>query len=66
MVNIIKGICSVDGGLSGGSSVNRPGSEDPHRREQKFLGIFPLLVVTAVIQNHRRGCRRASNFCMGP
>ena len=26
----------VDGGPSGGSSVRRPGSEDPHRRLQKF------------------------------
>ena len=25
-----------DGGLSGGSSVRRPGSEDPHRRQRKF------------------------------
>ena len=27
----------VDGGLSGGSRVRRPGSEDPHRRERKFF-----------------------------
>jgi hypothetical protein len=27
----------VDGGLSGGSRVLRPGSEDPHRRERKLL-----------------------------
>ena len=27
---------SVDGGLSRGSSVRRPGSEDPHRRLRKF------------------------------
>ena len=26
----------VDGGLSGGSIVRRPGSEDPHWREQKL------------------------------
>ena len=37
-----------------------------------ILGIFPLVVVllvgvgTAVIQNHRRGCRIVSNFCVGP
>ena len=34
-----------------------------------FRYIFPLLLVvlvTTVIQNHRRGCRRVSNFCMGP
>ena len=27
----------VDGGLSGGSRVRRPGSEDPHWRELKFF-----------------------------
>ena len=27
---------------------------------------FLVVVGTAVIQNQRRGCRRASNFCMGP
>ena len=27
----------VDVGLSRGSSVPRPGSEDPHRRQRKFL-----------------------------
>ena len=26
----------VDGGLNGGSSVRRPRSEDPHRRQRKF------------------------------
>ena len=26
----------VDGGLSGGSSMRRPGSEEHHRRQQKF------------------------------
>jgi hypothetical protein len=31
-----------------------------------FAYFNPLLVLTAVIQNHRRGCRRVSNFCMGP
>ena len=25
--------------------MRRPGSEDPHRRERKFLGIFPLVVI---------------------
>ena len=27
----------VDGGPSGGSSMRRPGSENPHRRERKFF-----------------------------
>ena len=31
---------SVDGGLSGGSSVRWPGSEDPHRRYRKFIIAF--------------------------
>jgi hypothetical protein len=30
----------VDRGLSGGSRVRRPGSEDPHRHERKFCVIF--------------------------
>ena len=30
----------VDGGLNGGSSLGRPGSEDPHRRQWKFLFSF--------------------------
>ena len=29
-----------NGGLSGGSRVRRPGSEDPHRRERKFFAFF--------------------------
>ena len=34
---------SVNGGLSGGSSVRRPGSEDPHRRQRKFLSLKIIL-----------------------
>ena len=31
-----------------------------------FLGVVVVVVVvTTAIQNHRRGCRRVSNFCMG-
>ena len=33
----------VDGGLSGGSRVRRPGSEDPHRRERKFSQLLYLI-----------------------
>jgi hypothetical protein len=29
----------VDGGLSGGSRVRRPGSEDPRRRERKLRNV---------------------------
>ena len=37
----------VDGGPSGGSSVRRPGSEDPHRRERKFSKHFsPVAAVS--------------------
>ena len=32
-----KIFAGVDGGLSGGASVRRPGSEDPHQRQQKFI-----------------------------
>ena len=35
----------VNGGLSGGSSVRRPGSEDPHRRQRKFV-VIPALAGT--------------------
>ena len=31
-----------------------------------FFHFSFLVVVTTVIQNHRRGCRIVSNFCMGP
>ena len=35
-----------------------------------FRYIIPLVVcfvvVTTAIQNHRRGCHRVSNFCLGP
>ena len=34
-----------------------------------FRYIIPLVILscllTTAIQNHRRGCRRVSNFCMG-
>jgi hypothetical protein len=30
----------VDGGLSGGSSVRRPRSEDPHRRQWKLFSLL--------------------------
>ena len=32
-----KNSVHIDRGLSGGSSVRRPGSEDPHRCERKYL-----------------------------
>ena len=47
-----------------GPSVLRAPAEQT--KVATILHIFPLLVGTAVIQNHRRGCRRVSNFCMGP
>jgi hypothetical protein len=30
-----------------------------------LFSFFLVLVLTTAIQNHRRGCRRVSNFCMG-
>ena len=33
----------VNGGLSGGSSVRRPGSEDPHRSQRKLLSLKIIL-----------------------
>jgi hypothetical protein len=38
----------VEGGLSGGSSVFRSGSDDPHRRERKFIIIAQLFGVEYV------------------
>ena len=35
-------VCSCQWGLRGGSSVCRPGSEDPHRRQRKFISNFQL------------------------
>ena len=37
----------VDGGLSRGSSMRRPGSEDPHQRQQK-LNYWPEQLACAV------------------
>ena len=34
----------VDGGLSGGSSVRRPGSKDPHLHKQKFCYNFSIAI----------------------
>ena len=33
-------LAGVDGGLSGGSSMRRPGSEDPHRHQRNFYYLF--------------------------
>ena len=52
-MNRMKCKAHVDGGRSGGSSVCRPGSEDPHRRERKFhtcfffflFDVFPMYIV---------------------
>ena len=35
----------ADGGPSGGSSVHIPGSEDPHRRQQKFFLLAPIVKI---------------------
>ena len=39
---------SVDGGLSGGSSVRRPGSEGPHRRQRKFIYLFQVQLSSCI------------------
>ena len=31
----------------------------------RYFSFLVLVVLTTAIQNHRRGCRRVSNFCMG-
>ena len=41
----------VDGGLSEGSSVRRPGSEDPHLRQRKFSLILLEWVKPILLQN---------------
>jgi hypothetical protein len=35
--------CGVDGGLDGGSSMRRPGSEDRHQGQSKLPEIFELI-----------------------
>ena len=55
----------VDGGSSGRSSVRRPGSEDPYRRERKFLlslsqSLDDLLVSEPVMQKNH--CNTAKDF----
>ena len=37
------------GGLRGGSSVRRPGSEDPHRRQQNLLHISYFMVLDVIV-----------------
>jgi hypothetical protein len=48
-----SGVCALP--LAGG--INEGG--------HYFTYIIPFFLTTA-IQNHRRDCRRVSNFCMGP
>ena len=56
---------SVFGNEFIGPSVLRAPAEQT--KVATVLGTFLLVVVvTTVIQNHRRGCRIVSNFCMGP
>jgi hypothetical protein len=59
-----KKSASVDGGLSGGSSVRRLGSGDPHRRTNIAIKIIILLAVswalfpTQLIANNFGACIR--------
>ena len=41
----------VNGGPRGGSSVRRPGSEDPHRREWKFVPVAGMLFLLQEISD---------------
>ena len=50
----------VDGGLSGGSSVRRPGSEDPHRHQRKF-SILCKLNRKVIEQNMNPECLNPRN-----
>ena len=63
---------SVDGGLSGGSRVGRPGSEDPHRRQRKLfqeLSHFDYVPFNSNVACLYKGCivpsfiHRAANLC---
>ena len=47
----------VDGGMSGGSSVRRPGSEDPHWREwNSKITLFILTVAQLIIYSTVQCC----------
>ena len=48
----------INGGLSRGSCMHRPGSEDPHRRERKFFSCCCYRPI--------RAYRRNLKFCMPP
>ena len=59
------------GGRAEGLACADPGARTPIGVSGIFFAYINLLtltltLLTAVIQNHRRGCRRVSNFCMGP
>ena len=45
------------------AGINEGGNYFRYKYYSSFLVGF---VLTTTIQNHRRGCRRVSNFCMGP
>ena len=55
------------GGASGGTSVRRPGSEDPHRRERKFpylIGFLKLYKLFSRMELHTgTPFMRYLNFC---
>ena len=52
--------------LASGSAHVRPSTRPPLTLAEIFLDfLFSCCFITTAIQNHRRGCRRVSNFCMG-
>ena len=46
---VLENFRYVNWGLSGGSCVRRPGSEDPHQHERKFSFLVLVVLVTAVV-----------------
>ena len=58
------------GGRAEGLACADPGARTPIGASGNFLIFFLLLLsyllLDTVVQNPRRGCRRVSNFCMGP
>jgi hypothetical protein len=52
------------GGRAEGLKCADPGARTPIGASGDF-SFFSCFLLTTTIQNHRRGCRMVSNFCMG-
>ena len=55
----------VDGGPSGGSSMRRPGNEDPHRRERNSCRLKSIRFLTNEISGIARIFQKIQNFLSG-